>query len=186
MGYQNCTMTKSWIPPKNCPGIYDSFGKCGFREDHAVNLYTSPDLEKWTFVADVLPKDQRPLGIYFRPKVIYNRENKEYVLWINYLAPASSPLKAYPSAVFIVATSKSAQGPFKKVTTKASIAVSGGGDFTLMVDPNDKNHTAYIAYDAWGNNHSILIEQLTVDYKDSLGILAKRIFVITTASSSSN
>ena len=57
MGYQNCTETKGLIPPRNCPGIYEKFGGCGFREDHAVNLYTSPDLENWTFVADVLPVD---------------------------------------------------------------------------------------------------------------------------------
>ena len=25
------------------------FGHCGFRNDHSVNLYTSPDLEQWTF-----------------------------------------------------------------------------------------------------------------------------------------
>ena len=39
---------------------------CGFRTDHAVNLYTSPDLENWTFVADVFPLEARPEGIYFR------------------------------------------------------------------------------------------------------------------------
>jgi len=40
-GYQNCSLEKGWIPPKNCPGIYHSFGRCGFRTDHQVNLYTS-------------------------------------------------------------------------------------------------------------------------------------------------
>ena len=29
-----------------------------------------------------------------------------------------------------------------------------------------------IAYDAWGNNHAIVIEQLTEDYLDSLGAAA--------------
>jgi len=90
-------------------------------------------------VANVFAQGKRPEGIYFRPKVLYNKANQEYVLWINYLAPASSPLKAYPSAVFVVATSKSASGPFEVVTEKAAITESGGGDFTLMVDPNDKN-----------------------------------------------
>ena len=38
-----------------------------------------------------------------------------------------------------------------------------------MIDPNDPELTAYLAYDAWGNNHAIVIEQLTEDYIDSLG-----------------
>ena len=67
MGYTNCTLETGLIPPQNCPGIYLEFGAhCGFRTDHAVNLYTSPDLENWTFVADVFPLEARPEGIYFR------------------------------------------------------------------------------------------------------------------------
>ena len=30
--------------------LIQEFGHCGFRTDHAVNLYTSPDLQAWTFV----------------------------------------------------------------------------------------------------------------------------------------
>merc|ERR1712117_452686 len=41
-----------------------------------------------------------------------------------------------------------------------------------MIDPNDEDGTAYIAYDAWGNNHAVLVEQLTPDYHDSLGAAA--------------
>ena len=172
MGYQDCQLEKGLIPPRNCPGIYQEFGHCGFRTDHAVNLYTSPDLENWTFVADIFPVGARPDGIYFRPKVIYNKQSQEYVLWINHLAPASTPLASYPDARFMVATSASAVGPFTVVTEKAAIEVSGGGDFNLMVDPNDEDSTAYLAYDAWGNNHALVVEQLTPDYHDSLGAAA--------------
>jgi sucrose-6-phosphate hydrolase SacC (GH32 family) len=77
-----------------------------------VNLYTSPDLENWTYVSDIYPMDNRQTGIYFRPKVIYNEKNMEYVLWINYLAPAWSPLASYPKSMLTVATSKTPQGPF--------------------------------------------------------------------------
>ena len=172
MGYQDCMLEKGFIPPRNCPGIYRKFGHCGFRTEHTVNLYTSPDLENWTFVKDILPIASRPDGIYFRPKVIYNRETLEYVLWINYLAPAATPLASYPHAVLMVATSNSSMGPFNIVSEMANIEVSGGGDFGLMVDPNDEFNTAYIAYDAWGNNHAIAIEQLTPNYHDSLGAVA--------------
>ena len=71
MGYTNCTLEKGVIPPYNCPGIYLKFGHCGFRTDHAINLYTSPDLENWTFVKNVFPESARPEGIYFRPKVCF-------------------------------------------------------------------------------------------------------------------
>ena len=50
--------------------------------------------------------------------------------------------------------------------------MTGGGDFNLMVDPNSENGTAYIAYDAWGNNHALVIEQLTPDYHDAMGASA--------------
>ena len=53
MGYQNCTESVGFIPPFNCPGIYKAFGGCGFRVDHAVNVYTSPDLATWTFRGNV-------------------------------------------------------------------------------------------------------------------------------------
>ena len=69
----------------------------------------------------------------------------------------------------MVATSPSPAGPFTIVTPRAALEVSGGGDFTVMVDPNDPAATAYIAYDAWGNNHRVVVEQLTPDYHDSLG-----------------
>ena len=153
MGYQNCELEKGIIPPRNCPGIYKEFGHCGFRTDHAVNLYISSDLENWTFVKDIFPVGSRPDGIYFRPKVIYNRLTEEYVLWINYLAPAATPLASYPEAMLTIATSNSSSGPFNIVTQKAGIEATGGGDFALMVDPNDEMGSAYIAYDAWGNNH---------------------------------
>ena len=67
----NSDFNKGLIPPVDCPGIYDPFGKCGFREDHAVRLYTSPDLVTWTPASvDVFPPAVRPSGIYYRPKVI--------------------------------------------------------------------------------------------------------------------
>lgn len=168
MGYTNCSLETGLIPPQNCPGIYLEYGKhCGFRLDHAVNLYTSPDLESWTFVKNIFPEAQRPTGIYFRPKVIFNEMSGQYVLWINHLPPAITPLVSYPDARLMVAISPTPDGLFEVVTEKANIEVSGGGDFNLMIDPKDK--AAYLAYDAWGNGHAIVIEKLTDDYLDSLG-----------------
>jgi hypothetical protein len=72
MGYRNCTEKNGYIPPLQCPGIYSKFGGCGFRTDHAVNAYTSPDLVQWTPASpavapdspNVLPERTRPAGMY--------------------------------------------------------------------------------------------------------------------------
>ena len=75
---------------------------------------------------------------------------------------------AYPEATFSVATSKTAVGPFELITPSVNLANPGGGDFTVMADPNDDG-AAYLAYDAWSNSHTVVIEQLTDDWHDSLG-----------------
>ena len=165
--YTDCDESKGWIPPKDCPGIYESFGKgCGVLENHTVRLYTSHDLDNFTKLSDNVLTD-RPEGIYFRPKVIYNEKTKLFVLWVNYLPPKSTPLASYPDATFLVATSSTPQGPYTVVTQKANISQTGGGDFTVMIDPKDG--VAYIAYDAWGNSHRVLIEELNENFTDSLG-----------------
>jgi len=163
MGYRNCTETKGLIPPVDCPGIYQPFGGCGFRTDHALNVYTSPDLVQWTHVGDGLPMDKRPDGIYFRPKVVYNRQTQLYVLWINMLTaskPRQWPLGAYPNATYLVATAHDPAGPFAVVNPSAYVRAKGGGDFALLTIGDD----AYVAYDAWSNGHRITVEQLDADF----------------------
>eukprot|EP00462_Mataza_sp_D1_P006741 CAMPEP_0175121810 /NCGR_PEP_ID=MMETSP0087-20121206/1369_1 /TAXON_ID=136419 /ORGANISM="Unknown Unknown, Strain D1" /LENGTH=240 /DNA_ID=CAMNT_0016403381 /DNA_START=119 /DNA_END=838 /DNA_ORIENTATION=- len=172
MGYNNCTETTGVIPPFNCPGIYQKFGGCGFRTDHAVRYYSSPDLSSWKLQSlNVLPVSSRPNGIYYRPKVVFNTQTKLFVLWVNLLPYSAdeSPLQVYPHAVYLVASSAQLAGPFVVRTKQAAVAHSGGGDFTVFIDTRDTRRTAYIAYDAWSNNHVVTIEQLTPDYLDSKG-----------------
>ncbi len=80
-----------------------------------------------------------------------------------------TPLRAYPNATYLVATSSSRTGPFRVAREKASVAWSGAGDLTLFADSADPNRMAYVAYDAWSNGHRISIERLTDDYADSVG-----------------
>merc|ERR1712176_386612 len=94
------------------------------------------------------------------------KKTEEYVLWVNYLPPRSIVMSSYGVATYIVATAKSSVGPFVVVNKQASVQITGGGDFDLFVDVDG---AAYIAYDAWGNNHQVVIEKLTEDYRDSLG-----------------
>ena len=81
------------MPPQECPGIYKPFGHCGFRADHALRVYSSPNLKDWTQESEnSLDMDTRPYGVYFRPKVVYNASTGLYVLWVNHLPKAWTPL----------------------------------------------------------------------------------------------
>lgn len=175
MGYGNCTEKEGIIPPYDCPGIYQPFGACGFRVDHAVNVHTSPDLVHWTFVGDSFPVSVRPQGIYFRPKVIFNNKTQEYILWINYLAEAATPLAAYPNATYVVARSLTPEGPFSVVTERASIQHKGAGDFAAFVDP--LTNEAYLAYTSFSTGHRIVIESMLPTFYDTRGANASTGFL---------
>lgn len=174
MGYTNCTIEHGKIPPQECPGIYRPYGGCGFRVDHALRVYSSPDLQSWTLVAeDALPYDSRPYGIYFRPKVIYNPTSKRYLLWINHLANASIPLVAYPEATYIVASARTPDGPFEVINNRVNLAHTGAGDFDLLVTTDPQNGVrAFVSYDSWETDHVITVEQLNGEFTDSLGLAA--------------
>lgn len=139
---------------------------CGFK------VYSSPDLTNWTdrgylFDAQTPVWQSRCNGnTYgcFRPHVIYNATNKQYVLWIN----------VYDNQVgFRVFTSASPVGPFREVAAP-TLAVNGtapaaglnNGDHDTFVD-DDGN--AYVAYTDWRSKGAIIIEQLTADYLSGTG-----------------
>ena len=168
MGYQDCVIEHGVIPPRECPGIYDAFGQCGFRTDHALRVYSSPDLASWTLESEnALPDESRPYGIYFRPKVVYNKATDKYVLWINHLPDAATPLAAYHDTRYVVGMSDSKAGPFTVVREKAALSQSAPGDADILVTEDGKK--AYIAYNGWYNDHTILVEELTDTFMDSRG-----------------
>ena len=106
MGYGHCDQRTS----HGCEGLF-FIGDCGFETNHTVNLYTSPDLIEWTFVANIFSVENRPEGIYYRPKLIYNKKNKEYIMWINWVKNGMSFFDYFDTSL-IVATSPNATGPF--------------------------------------------------------------------------
>lgn len=214
------------IPPLNCPGIRVDMGSAdppttpplqpatnlsvGFNLDHAHNLAVSKDLVNWVWFGDVYPPTQtnppdglptpgsleRPVGVYFRVKVVHNPRTKKYVMWTNYLPtypsqtpyaqppftkndkliknnkPFENPMDAYPYATYVVATSTSPLGPFAFHDVDNSTIMGGGGDMDIFVD--QVTEVGYIAYDAWENHspagvHQVRVEQLTEDFLSSLG-----------------
>jgi hypothetical protein len=63
----------------------------------------------------------------------------------------------------MVATSATPTGPFGVVTPSARMDVKGGGDFALIIDGG----AAYIAYDAWANQHTVTVQRLADDFRDA-------------------
>lgn len=58
---------------------------CGWTNNDLA-LYRSSDLMSWDLLnPSLLPADQRPNGIYFRPKMIFNALTNRFVLWFNYV-----------------------------------------------------------------------------------------------------
>ena len=131
----------------NGGGCANHCGTCGgFRMDHNVSVWTSPTLESgsWTLVTrEALPIASRPVGSYYRPKVVYNPTTKTYVLWVNY-APGG-----YDNAgKYLSATSPTPAGPFTIAIADVVMDPWTGnhGDFDLFRDGSGEGASAYILY----------------------------------------
>ncbi len=129
----------------------------GFNNRYCV--YSSPDLEHWTFEAELF-KDQLT-GIYYRPYVVFNARTGKYVLWYNW----------YPKlwdGQTGVAVSDKPIGPFTIVNPEMKVveADSGIGDGSLFVDDDG---TGYYIYTVIGKNYSVCVERLTPAYTGVTG-----------------
>jgi hypothetical protein len=139
---------------------------CGFK------VYSSRDLVHWTdegFLFDAKTEIWQTRcngGTYgcYRPHVLYNKKNNQYVLWIN----------VYDNRVgYRVFTSSSPLGPFTEteepvlaVNSEAPVAGLNNGDHDLFVDDDDG---AYIAFTDWRTGGTIVIEELNDSYTSGTG-----------------
>jgi hypothetical protein len=139
----------------------------GFSINNRFRVYSSADLEHWTFEGELLkaPTD----GVYYRPYVVYSANTHKYVLWYNWYP------KLWNGQVG-VATSETPIGPFtiENPNVQLSQAADHPGDGSLFVDFDS---TAYFVYTVINQGHAIRVEQLSSDYVSSTGktsqILAK-------------
>jgi beta-xylosidase len=136
-----------------------AYGKTDGFTNNDFRVYSSPDLEHWTFEGTLL-KD-RPVAIYFRPYVVFNPSTHKYVLWYNWY-PNIKPWVGQAG----VATSDSPVGPFTIVNPKAQLTRSNTGDGSLFVDDDG---TGYFIYTAIGEGYIVRVERLQPDYLDSTG-----------------
>ncbi|KAH3743020.1 glycosyl family 43 [Pelomyxa schiedti] len=149
-----------------CAGDFDLAEGCGFLTNHTIGIFQSNDLSNWHFVGEALPFEQRPEGIYFRPKVVYNAATKLFVLWVNFVGKKLKP--DFFNSTYITATSTTPAGPFVIQNNDVKTRYGNPGDFALLVDDDG---SAYIAYDAYNNRHTVSIEKLNSDYLSSKGAL---------------
>ena len=162
MAYGLCNVTKSgcdglWYPPH-----------CGYRTNHNLSLYSSPDLMTWTYILDALPMPLRPTAVYYRPQVVFNPRTRLFVLWINLvnLWPGTEDPN-YGNSTYLVGTTASPYLPFAVVGPAATLRGSlGVGDLALFVDPADGQ--GYVAYAAWATPiHAVSVERLAPDFLSS-------------------
>lgn len=145
---------------------------CGFK------VYSSNDLVNWAdkgYLFDAQTPvwqsrcDGKTYGC-FRPHVVYNKLNNNYVLWIN----------VYDNVIgYRVFSSNSPTGPFKevaepKLTVNADKPRAGlnNGDHDIFIDGDGQG---YIAFTDWRTKGTIVIEKLSADYLTGTGECVKMV-----------
>ena len=132
-----------------------------FRTDvTGVSCYSSKDLSEWKFEGVVLSAvkddpshDLHPSQVLERPKVVYNKDTKKFVMWMHVDSPD------YAKAAAGVAVSDSPVGPFTYLGSfRPNDAMSR--DQTVFVDDNGKAYHFYSSED----NKTMYISELTCDY----------------------
>ena len=120
--------------------------------------YSSGDLYNWKNEGVVMEKGN--IEILERPKVIYDKINKRYVMWFHYDG------KRYSIAELGVAVSDKPTGPF---ILQNHLRPNGheSRDIGLYVDP--ETDKAYIGYAADHVNRTIRMVELTKDYLNVTG-----------------
>jgi hypothetical protein len=96
--------------------------KCGFRLDHNISIWTSPNLTSgsWTYVGNAINVTDRPAGMIYRPHVVYNPNTKMYVLmWEHTNFGVNGQL--------VVAASASPLGPFVVVNPVLNVTYGSSG-----------------------------------------------------------
>jgi beta-galactosidase len=117
--------------------------------------YSSADLYNWKYEGVVMEKGN--IEIVERPKVIYDKINKRYVMWFHY------DRNRYSIAELGVAVSNNPTGPF---VLQKHFRPNGheSRDIGLYIDPETEK--AYIGYAADHVNRTIRMVELTSDYLD--------------------
>nr|WP_294897218.1 glycoside hydrolase family 43 protein [uncultured Pedobacter sp.] len=142
---------------------YYWFGeKRGKSASKGVNVYSSKDLVNWkaeglalATVTDNATSDIATGCIIERPKVIYNRKTKQFVMWFHLELKG----KGYNAARAAVAVSDKVTGPYRFIN---SFRPNGNmsRDMTLFVDGKGEAYQIYSS----NENYDLRVVRLTDDY----------------------
>ena len=135
-----------------------------------VSCYSSKDLLNWTFEGLALSaekdnpeSDLHPSKVIERPKVVYNKKTKKFVMWVH------AESADYSKAAAGVAVSDTPTGPFKYIGSfRPNGAMSR--DQTLFVDDDG---TCY-QFSSSEENQTLHINRLTDDYLKPDGQYVRR------------
>lgn len=159
MGYGLCEEM-----PTGCYNVSD--GACGFQLNHNVSVYGTHDLamDSWELLSqEALPIGGRPVGVLFRPHIVWHAPSKQFVLWVRYLPPPSLKSNTYYS----VSVSKDPQGPYRTVTNVSATRLFNSADDNLFVDDDG---TGYIVYTSRTGDTHIHVDRLTPDFLHSAAV----------------
>ena len=125
-----------------------------------INMYSSKDLQNWTFVGNIVSKDTHPSladGTRFieRPKIMYCAKTGQFVIWCHWEGQSYAPSEA---AVFY---SDKIEGPYKFHWGGRPLGIASR-DCNVFVDDDGK---AYFISTTNGNRDLELFE-LSDDYLD--------------------
>ena len=144
-------------------GKYYWFGeRRGDKSSQGVNVYSSADLYAWKFEALALApsldtgSDITAGCVMERPKVIYNKKTRKYVMWFHLELKG----QGYSAARAAVAISKNIKGPYTYVK---SFRPNGNmsRDMTLFKDEDGRAYHIYSSRD----NYDMRVVRLSDDYQ---------------------
>ncbi|HBO73731.1 MAG TPA: glycosyl hydrolase family 43 [Marinilabiliales bacterium] len=143
--------------------------ECWRADAGGVSCYSSTDLMNWTFegmalsvVSEDTTSDLHPSQVIERPKVIYNRYTKKFVMWMHIESPD------YEKAHAGVAIADSPTGPF---TYLGSFKPNGqdSRDQTIFKDDDGRAYQVYSS--EW--NKTMYVSLLNGDYTKPSGIFTR-------------
>jgi hypothetical protein len=101
-------------------------------------------------------------GGCYRPKILYNAANGNYVFWFN---QAPGNLTSSANALFVFTCTTPYSGCIKQ-TDPSGLAHPNSGDFGLFLDTGG---TAYIVYTDLSGGFELYIDKLNANFTDSTG-----------------
>jgi hypothetical protein len=163
-GFALIGMSYGFCPFVACANQTD--GACGFGMG-AIHVWRSASLgqESWSAPVELLPAAVRPLGIYFRPHLIWNAASSRWVLWVRWLDNAGSSLSD-DNTTYLTATALQLEGPYTVAQANTTMFWPNSADDNLFVDDDG---SAYLVHTARSTGTKIVVERLTADYTESAG-----------------